>query len=204
MSPTCIYWPRRLLLRSQVGGRRFAVALYSILATLLYTSTTNWMNSSRSDSTITTFHDLTPIKATPKGHLTGQKLLILTPLKDASEWLDEYFDNLSRYDAERWDGASLSAHCSRSACSLSGSTTQNTSSHSHSSSLTPKMTQSQSSEHEHGDSLACHLQSATTRFKSSNATFTSTSLPKSDTASKANLSAERSSRAHATTSSRAR
>jgi hypothetical protein len=39
--------------------------------------------------------DLNPIKSTPKGALNGERVLILTPLKDAAPYLNKYFDLLS-------------------------------------------------------------------------------------------------------------
>lgn len=76
--------------------RSFAVALYSILATILYFSTSNWLQTASKSSTGVSYYDLTPIQASPRGHLAKEKILILTPLKDASQWLDEYFENLSK------------------------------------------------------------------------------------------------------------
>lgn len=46
-------------------------------------------------------HDMTPITATARGPAAGEKLLILTPLKDAEPWLDEYFENLGRLSYPR-------------------------------------------------------------------------------------------------------
>ena len=39
--------------------------------------------------------DLNPIKSTPKGALVGERVLILTPLRDASRFINKYFDLLS-------------------------------------------------------------------------------------------------------------
>jgi hypothetical protein len=46
------------------------------------------------ESTIRTV-DLNPIKSTPKGALVGERVLILTPLRDASRFINKYFDLLS-------------------------------------------------------------------------------------------------------------
>lgn len=40
--------------------------------------------------------DLSRTVASPRGAQAAQKLLILTPLKDAAPWLDEYFVNLAK------------------------------------------------------------------------------------------------------------
>jgi hypothetical protein len=49
------------------------------------------------DVNSTTIHmvDLNPIKSTPKGSINGERVLIVTPLRDASEYLPKYFDLLS-------------------------------------------------------------------------------------------------------------
>lgn len=39
--------------------------------------------------------DLNPIKSTPKGAINGERVLILTPLRDAAPYLNKYFDLLS-------------------------------------------------------------------------------------------------------------
>lgn len=39
--------------------------------------------------------DLNPIKSTPKGAVVGERVLILTPLRDASAYLNKYFDLIS-------------------------------------------------------------------------------------------------------------
>ncbi|GJN93126.1 hypothetical protein Rhopal_006171-T1 [Rhodotorula paludigena] len=44
---------------------------------------------------------MTPISATARGPAAGEKLLVLTPLKDAEPWLDEYFENLGRLSYPR-------------------------------------------------------------------------------------------------------
>lgn len=46
------------------------------------------------ESTIGTV-DLNPIKSTPKGAVVGERVLILTPLRDASAFLNKYFDLIS-------------------------------------------------------------------------------------------------------------
>lgn len=40
--------------------------------------------------------NLTPLAATPAGAANNEQVLILTPLKDAAPWLDEYFHNLEQ------------------------------------------------------------------------------------------------------------
>lgn len=69
---------------------RLGIALLSIALTLLITR----LLSTSPGGTVVTTYDLTPLTASPRGHLANQKLLILTPLKDGGPWLDEYFDNL--------------------------------------------------------------------------------------------------------------
>lgn len=47
------------------------------------------------NSTSISLVDLNPIKSTPKGAANGERVLILTPLRDASDHLPKYFDLLS-------------------------------------------------------------------------------------------------------------
>ncbi|KAK4057445.1 hypothetical protein OIO90_001514 [Microbotryomycetes sp. JL221] len=75
---------------------KLSVCIYSILLTLLYTSASGYVRKHQTLTTTISFSDLTPVTASPRGHYGGQKLLILTPLKDASLWLDEYFENIER------------------------------------------------------------------------------------------------------------
>ena len=74
------------------------MAFFSITLTLLYTGATSFVSTTRQQAGTTqvSFSDLTPINASPRGHHAGEKLLVLTPLKDAEPWLDEYFENLAR------------------------------------------------------------------------------------------------------------
>lgn len=39
--------------------------------------------------------DLNPVKSTPKGAVAGERVLILTPLRDASPFINKYFDLIS-------------------------------------------------------------------------------------------------------------
>ncbi|GAA5863146.1 hypothetical protein JCM3774_001436 [Rhodotorula dairenensis] len=88
---------------------RPAVAVASILLTLILTSFQSVAQRANSAARLASTaggatgtsvpaiaHDLTRIRATAAGPAAGEKLLILTPLKDASPWLDEYFENLAR------------------------------------------------------------------------------------------------------------
>ncbi|BGO94946.1 hypothetical protein NBRC10512_000625 [Rhodotorula toruloides] len=77
---------------------RLAVALASVLVTLVYCSFTSLavQQGVTTKDVFTSSYDLTPIQATSRGPEAKEKLLILTPLKDASPWLDEYFENIAR------------------------------------------------------------------------------------------------------------
>lgn len=85
---------------------RPAVAVASILLTLIFTSFRSIADLSGqqrsriprrlAEGAPDIARDLTTIQATAAGPSAGEKLLILTPLKDASPWLDEYFENLAR------------------------------------------------------------------------------------------------------------
>lgn len=87
---------------------RPVIAVVSVLLTLLFVSVRSPDAPARprqSSAAVRRGHtsgggavarDLTPIQATAAGAAAGEKLLILTPLKDASPWLDEYFENLAR------------------------------------------------------------------------------------------------------------
>ncbi|GAA5824917.1 hypothetical protein JCM11251_005392 [Rhodosporidiobolus azoricus] len=75
---------------------RPAVAVLSIVLTLIWTSFSSIARRHAVGETSIATYDMTPIEATAGGHLNGEKILILTPLKDASPWLDEYFENLER------------------------------------------------------------------------------------------------------------
>lgn len=79
--------------------RRLAVCIISVTLTLIYSSFNVILQSSTRTGTgmDVTFNDLTLTHASARGHLANQKILILTPLKDAAPWLDEYFENLERY-----------------------------------------------------------------------------------------------------------
>ncbi|CEQ40946.1 SPOSA6832_02614, partial [Sporobolomyces salmonicolor] len=79
-----------------VLGSRWTISLLSILLTLAYSSFSSLLQQRASRDITILSHDLTPIEATPRGRLAQQKLLILTPLKDAGPWLDEYFENIER------------------------------------------------------------------------------------------------------------
>lgn len=83
---------------------RVALCLVSILVTLAFTGRSIGPCGSGAASTsgtdIASF-DLTPIQATAQGAAAGEKLLVLTPLKDAAPWLDEYFENLARLSYPR-------------------------------------------------------------------------------------------------------
>jgi len=63
-------------------------------------------------STITTY-DLNPIKSTTKAVANGEKVLILTPLRDAAAYLPKYFDLISEltYPHELIDLAFLVGDC---------------------------------------------------------------------------------------------
>ncbi|GAA5984571.1 hypothetical protein JCM10908_003405 [Rhodotorula pacifica] len=84
---------------------RPAVAVLSVLLTLIFASFRSVAEHSAARpraygavGTAATVRDLTPVQATAAGPAAGEKLLVLTPLKDASPWLDEYFENLARLD----------------------------------------------------------------------------------------------------------
>ncbi|KAL2001878.1 hypothetical protein VTN02DRAFT_1090 [Thermoascus thermophilus] len=47
------------------------------------------------NSSSITMHDLNPIKSTPKAVANGERVLILTPLRDAAAFLPKYFDLVS-------------------------------------------------------------------------------------------------------------
>ena len=72
----------------QFTSSRWTTAILTSLVTLLYIS---WSNPSNSRE-LGTFNSLDLSSTKPSS------LLILTPLKDASPWLDEYFENLERLD----------------------------------------------------------------------------------------------------------
>lgn len=74
-----------------VMGSRAVVALLAVLGTLLVSSLLRAVPSSE-----IAFANLNPVRATPQGHRAGQKLLVLTPLKDGAAYLDAYFANLQR------------------------------------------------------------------------------------------------------------
>ncbi|GAA5921198.1 hypothetical protein JCM3775_004135 [Rhodotorula graminis] len=88
---------------------RLAVCIVSVLITLVLSSSwagpTNTIRRQGSTSAtagtdIASF-DLTPVQATAQGAAAGEKLLVLTPLKDAGPYLDEYFENLARLSYPR-------------------------------------------------------------------------------------------------------
>lgn len=70
---------------------RLAISILSILGTLLYT----YLSQSTKLNPVLS-HDLTHLTASPRGYHGGEKLLVLTPLKDASPYLEEYFYNLAQ------------------------------------------------------------------------------------------------------------
>mgnify|MGYP002477571908 CR=1 FL=1 len=92
---------------------RLAVCILSVLVTLILSST--WTGSTDKprrggspsstggggDGTDIASFDMTPVQATAQGAAAGEKLLILTPLKDAGPYLDEYFENLARLSYPR-------------------------------------------------------------------------------------------------------
>jgi len=74
----------------QFTASRWSTAILTCIITLLYVS---W----RSDPSTTS--NPRPVKSFDLSSTTKpSSLLILTPLKDASPWLDEYFENLERLD----------------------------------------------------------------------------------------------------------
>ncbi|BGP42893.1 hypothetical protein JCM10449v2_006907 [Rhodotorula kratochvilovae] len=87
---------------------RVAICLVSVVVTLVYCSLTTLAVRPRGGASakagagteIASF-DLTPVQASARGAAAGEKLLVLTPLKDAGSWLDEYFENLARLSYPR-------------------------------------------------------------------------------------------------------
>lgn len=84
---------------------RLAVALFAVFTTIFVSHLLSSLsapsiahNSGGGAGGATTIrsYDLTPILASPEGYRSQQKLLILTPLKNAAPYLDEYFRSLSR------------------------------------------------------------------------------------------------------------
>ncbi|SCV69556.1 BQ2448_2576 [Microbotryum intermedium] len=81
---------------------RTMVALMSVVLTITYMNASGFVEQRAARraaigaSNSYSYHDLTPVHASPRGHMANQKVLILTPLKDAAEWIDEYFENLHK------------------------------------------------------------------------------------------------------------
>ena len=77
----------------ELAQSRILLVLITIIVTLGFSSLSS---STQPHETRINVHDISAIKATPSGAHAQQKLLILTPLKDAESYLDEYFLNLRR------------------------------------------------------------------------------------------------------------
>lgn len=72
---------------------RLSISIISILLTLLWTTLSS---SNQVTKTSILVHNLTGLQSTPSGYHSGQKLLVLTPLHQASQYLEEYFYNLGQ------------------------------------------------------------------------------------------------------------
>lgn len=73
---------------------RLSTALLAIFVTLVLSSVYDQLFPPQPNSISS--HDLTPIHASPRGFRDRQKVVILTPLKDAGPYLDDYFVHLAR------------------------------------------------------------------------------------------------------------
>ena len=77
----------------ELAQNRAFIIVLTIILTLAFSSLSS---STQPHETAVEVRDISTIKATPSGAQAKQKLLVLTPLKDAQSYLDEYFVNLRR------------------------------------------------------------------------------------------------------------
>lgn len=73
---------------------RLAIAAYATFITLILTETISLFPNPKTQ--LVDRFNLTPLAATPQSTNNNEQLLILTPLKDAAPWLEEYFHNLQQ------------------------------------------------------------------------------------------------------------
>lgn len=73
---------------------RLAVAVVAVVATLVLSAL--FRTARPPPTTFLSVHDLTTTHASPRGSRDRQKVLVLTPLKDAGPYLDDYFAHLAR------------------------------------------------------------------------------------------------------------